>query len=137
VSHGVKAAGGSSDGGRKHALGRDREELAGVGERGVEVLGGVDGQEVGEQAGSVGRGHGGTGDGAGGGGAAAPGREDVETRSEDVNALAVVREVGALVSESGGTNSDGALSSRGRVVARVAVIITYSKRDQPELRKDK
>jgi hypothetical protein len=46
---------------------------------GVEGLGWVKREEVGEETGGVGRSHGGTGDGGGGGFASYPGGEDVQT----------------------------------------------------------
>jgi hypothetical protein len=72
----------------------------------------------------VGRGHRGTGDNVGGGLAADPGGKDVETGSEDVVALAEVREVSTLVSKSRGTDGDGLLGSSGGVSAGVGVVVT-------------
>jgi len=66
------------------------------------ALGGLERQEIREEASNMGRGHRGTRDGVGGVLATLPGREDVETRSKDVVALAEVGEVGTLVSGSGG-----------------------------------
>jgi hypothetical protein len=88
------------------------------------VLGGLERKKVGKETSNVGRGHGGTRDGVDGVLAANPGRLDVKTRSKDVVALAVVGEVGALVSESAGTNGDGVLSGSRRVVARISVVVT-------------
>lgn len=88
------------------------------------VLGGLEGKKVGKETSNVGRGHRGTGDGVDGVLAANPGGLDVKTGSKDVVALAVVGEVGALVSESAGTNGDGVLSGSRRVVARVSVVVT-------------
>ena len=88
------------------------------------VLGGLEGKKVGEETSNVGRSHRGTGDGVDGVLAANPGGLDVKTGSKDVVALAVVGEVGALVSESAGTNGDGVLSGSRRVVARVSVVVT-------------
>lgn len=81
---------------------------------------------VGQQTGNVGRGHGGSGDGVDGILAADPGGQDVQARSEDVSALAVVGEVGTLISEGGGSDSDGLLSSSGGVVAGIGVVVTSS-----------
>ena len=88
------------------------------------VLGGLEGKKVGKETSNVGRSHRGTGDGVDGVLAANPGGLDVEAGSKDVVALAVVGEVGALVSESAGTNGDGVLSSSRRVVARISVVVT-------------
>jgi hypothetical protein len=88
------------------------------------VLGGLEGKEVGKKTSNVGRGHRGTGDGVDGVLAADPGGLDVKTRSKDVVALAVVGEVGALVSKSAGTDGDGVLSGSRRVVAGVSVVVT-------------
>lgn len=46
------------------------------------------------------------------------------TRPEDINTLAVVGEVGALIAEGGSTNSNGLLSSGGRIVAGIPVIVS-------------
>lgn len=83
------------------------------------VLGRLKREEVGKETSDVGRGHRGTGDGVDGVLAANPGGLDVETGSKDVIALAVVGEVGTLVSKSAGANGDSVLSGSGRVVARV------------------
>lgn len=83
-------------------------------------------EHVGEQAGNVGRGHGGAGDGVHGRLAADPGRLDVEARGEDVVALAKVAEVGALIGQGGGADGDCVLGGRGRVVARVCVVVARS-----------
>lgn len=88
------------------------------------VLGGLEREQVGEETSNVGRGHGGTRDGVGGVLRADPGGKNVETRSEDVVALSVVGEVRTLVKEGGSTDGDGLLSSGGRVVARVSVVVT-------------
>lgn len=72
------------------------------------------------------RGHRGTRDNVGSSLAADPGGKDVETRSEDVVALAVVGEVSTLVGKSGSTDGDGLLSSGGGVSARVGVVVTGS-----------
>lgn len=88
------------------------------------VLGRLEGEHVGKEASNVGRSHRGTGDGVDGVLAADPGGLDVETRGEDVVALAVVGEVGTLISESAGTDGDGLLGSGRRVVARVGVVVT-------------
>lgn len=90
------------------------------------VLGRLEGEEVGEETSNVRRGHGGTGNGVHGVLAADPGRLDVKTGGKDVVALAVVGEVGTLVSESAGTNGDGLVSSGGRVVAGVGIVVTGS-----------
>lgn len=72
------------------------------------------------------RGHRGTRDDVGSSLAANPGGKNVKTRSEDVVALAVVGEVGTLVSKSGSTDGDGLLSSGRGVSARVGVVVTSS-----------
>jgi len=90
------------------------------------VLGGCQGDVVGQQTGDVRRCHGGAGNGVGGMLATNPGGEDVQTRGEDVSALAVVGEVSTLISQGGGANSDGLLGSSGGVVAGVSVVITGS-----------
>lgn len=74
----------------------------------------------------MGRGHGSSGDGVDGILAANPGGQDVQARGEDVSALAVVGEVGTLISQSGGTDGDGLLSSSGGVVASIGVVVTGS-----------
>lgn len=53
-----------------------------------------------------------------------PDRTNVETGSKDVDTLAIVGEVGALVTDGGGTDGDGTLSGGGRVGAGVAVVVT-------------
>jgi hypothetical protein len=53
-----------------------------------------------------------------------PGGKDVETGGEDVVALSVVGEVRTLIKKGGGTDGDSVLSSRGRVVAGVCVVVT-------------
>jgi hypothetical protein len=88
------------------------------------VLGGLEGEVVGQETSNVGRGHGGTRDGVGGVLRANPGGEDVQARGEDVVALSVVGEVRTLVTEGGGTNSDSVLGSRRRVVAGICVVVT-------------
>lgn len=90
------------------------------------VAGGLERQVVGEETADVGRGHGGAGDGVDGILGADPGGLDVQTRSEDVGALAVVGEVGTAVIDGGGTNGDGLLGSGGRVVASIGVVIASS-----------
>ncbi|KAH3659247.1 hypothetical protein OGATHE_006131 [Ogataea polymorpha] len=52
------------------------------------------------------------------------GRQDVETRSKDVHALAVVREVGSRVGQGRGTHSDSILRGGWRVVTSVGVVVT-------------
>ena len=74
----------------------------------------------------MGRGHGGTGDGVGGVLRADPGGQDVQARGEDVVALSKVGEVGTLIVQGGGTDSDGILSRSRGVVARVGVVVTGS-----------
>jgi hypothetical protein len=74
----------------------------------------------------VGRGHGSAGDGVDGILAANPGGQDVQAGGEDVSALAVVGEVGTLISQGGGTDGDGLLSSSGGVVASIGVVVTGS-----------
>lgn len=74
----------------------------------------------------MGRGHGGTRDLVGSVLAADPGGENVETRGEDIVALAVVGEVGTLISESRGTDGDGLLGTSRRVPAGVGVVVTGS-----------
>ena len=71
-------------------------------------------------------GHGGTGDGVGSVLAADPGGKDVQTGGEDVSALAVVGEVGTLISKSGGTDGNGLLCSGGGVVASIGIVVTGS-----------
>ena len=88
------------------------------------VLGGLEGEVVGQETSNVGRGHRGTRDGVGGVLRANPGGEDVQARGKDVVALSVVGEVRTLVAEGGGTNGDGVLGSRRRVVAGVCVVVT-------------
>lgn len=66
--------------------------------------------------------HGSTRDGVCGGVAADPGGEDVETRSEDVDALAVIREVGPLIAEGGSTDSDGEFGGSGGVITGVLIV---------------
>lgn len=55
-----------------------------------------------------------------------PSRKDVQARGEHIHALAVVGEVGALVTESRSADGDGLLGSSGGVVASVPVVITGS-----------
>jgi hypothetical protein len=74
----------------------------------------------------VGGSHGGSGDGVGSVVRSNPGGEDVETRGEDVVALAEVGEVRTLISESGSTDGDSVSGSGGGVVARVGVVVTGS-----------
>lgn len=83
-------------------------------------------QEVGKKTSNVGRGHRGTRDLVGGVLAANPGGQNVEAGGEDVVALAVVGEVGTLISESRGTDSDGLLGTSRRVPAGVGVVVTGS-----------
>lgn len=87
------------------------------------VLGGLKGNKVGQETSNVWGSHGGTGDGVDGVLATDPGGLDVQTWGEDVDALAVVGEVGTTVSEGGGTDGDGVLGSSWGVVASVGVII--------------
>lgn len=70
----------------------------------------------------MGAGHGCTGDSVGRLVTGVPGGEDVESGCENVNALAVVGEVGSVVGEGGSTNGDGLLSTSGRVVAGILVV---------------
>ena len=51
--------------------------------------------------------HGGSRDGVGRGVTSVPGGDDVDTRTEDVNDLTVVGEVGDLVVDIGSTDGDG------------------------------
>ena len=88
------------------------------------VLSRLEGEVVGQETSNVGRGHRCSRDGVGGVLRANPGGQDVQTGGEDVVALSVVGEVRTLVQEGGGTDSDSVLSSRGRVVAGVCVVIT-------------
>jgi hypothetical protein len=83
-------------------------------------------QVVGQETGDVWGGHGGTGDGVGGIWGADPGGKNAQTWGKDVVALSVVGEVSARVIESGGTDSDGKLSSSRGVVARVSIVISSS-----------
>lgn len=90
------------------------------------VIGGLEGDVVGQQTGNVGGGHGGTRDGVDSVLAADPGRQDVQARSKYVSALSEVGEVGTLISESGSTDGDGLLSSSGGVVASIGIVIASS-----------
>jgi hypothetical protein len=90
------------------------------------VIGGLEGDVVGQQTGNVGGGHGGTRDGVDGVLAADPGRQDVQARSKDVSALSEVGEVSTLISESGGSDGDGLLSSGRGVVASISIVIASS-----------
>lgn len=90
------------------------------------VIGGLQGDVVGQQTSNVGGGHGGTRDGVDSVLAADPGGEDVQAGGKDISALSVVGEVGTLISESGGTDGDGLLSSSGRVAASIGVVIASS-----------
>jgi hypothetical protein len=74
----------------------------------------------------VGRGHGSSGDGVDGILAADPGGENVQAGGENVSALAVVGEVGTLISQGGCSDGDGLLSSSGGVVASISVVVTGS-----------
>lgn len=87
------------------------------------VLGGLEGDEVGQQTSDVGRGHRGTRDGVHRILATDPSGEDVETRGKDVVALAIVGEVSTLIRESRSTNGDGLLGSGRGEVARVSVVV--------------
>jgi hypothetical protein len=113
----------------KSALSRNGDEVglellrADIRDSEGRVLSGLKRQEVGEKTSNVGRGHRGTRDSVDGVLAADPGGLDVKTGSEDVVALAVVGEVGTLVGESAGTDSDSLLGGSGRVVARIGVVV--------------
>lgn len=74
----------------------------------------------------MGRSHGCARDGVNGVVRADPGGENVQARGKDIHALAVVGEVGALVTESRSADGDGLLGSSGGVVARVPVVIAGS-----------
>lgn len=74
----------------------------------------------------MGRSHRGTRDGVDGVLAAGPGGQNVQARGEDVSALAVVGEVGTLISESRSANSHSLLGSSRRVATGVGVVITSS-----------
>lgn len=105
----------------------DGEERLGSevgGEFWVEHLGRVEREEVGQKTGDVRRSHRGTGHGGGSGSAADVSRLDVETGGKDIDTFTEVGEVCTLITESGSTDSDGVLSSSGRVVASITVIIT-------------
>jgi hypothetical protein len=90
----------------------------------VESGSAVNGDEVGHEPGDVRGGHGRSGDGVGGGVASGPGGEDVESGSEDVDALAVVGEIGALVGEGRGADGDGFLGGGGGVATGVLVVVS-------------
>lgn len=84
----------------------------------------LQGEEVGEEARDVGGGHGGSGERGGGVvGVADVGGEDVESRGEDVDTLAPVGEVCAVVAEGGGADGDGLVRCRGRGVTGVLVLV--------------
>jgi len=87
---------------------------------------GLEGDVVGQQTSNVGRGHGGARDGVDGVLAADPGGEDVQAGSEDVSALSVVGEIRTVISQGGGTDSDGLLGGGGRVVASIGVVVASS-----------
>jgi hypothetical protein len=70
--------------------------------------------------------HRGAGNGVDGGVTAFPGREDVEARGKNVVAFPKIREICTLIGKSRGSNSDSLLGSRGRVVARIEVVVTGS-----------
>lgn len=101
-------------------LDRSRAGSAVLGE--VEGLGTVDREEVSEETADVGAGHRGTRDGVGGLVTTVPGGEDVESGRKDVDALAVVGEVGAVVPKGGGTDGHGLSGAGRRVVAGVLVV---------------
>ena len=90
------------------------------------VGGGLQGDVVGQKTSNVGGSHGGSRNGVDSVVAADPGGQNVQTRSKDVSALSVVGEVGTLISQGGGTDSDGVGSSGRRVVASIGVIVTSS-----------
>lgn len=85
---------------------------------------GLQGDVVGQQTSNVRGGHGGSRDGVNSILAANPSRQNVQTRGEDVSALSVVGEVGAFISQGGGTDGDGVLGSGRRVVASISIVIT-------------
>lgn len=87
-----------------------------------ERLSPVNRDEVSEKTADVGRSHGSTRDGVCGGVAADPGGENVETRSKDVDTLAVIREVSTLIAEGGSTDSDGEFGGSGGVITGVLVV---------------
>ncbi len=121
----ARDVGKSTDGGDRDEV--SLELLGGdVGDSVGRVLGRLERQHVGKETSNVGRSHGGTRDGVGGVLRADPGGQDVETRGEDVVALSVVGEVGTLVKQSGGTDSDGILSRSRGVVAGVGVVVSGS-----------
>lgn len=72
------------------------------------------------------RGHGGSGDGVDGVLAANPSGKNVQTGGEDVSALSVVGEVGTFITQSGGADGDGVLSSGRGVVASIGVVVASS-----------
>lgn len=78
--------------------------------------------EVSKKTADVGGSHGSTRDCVGGRVAADPGGEDIKTRSEDVDAFAVVGEVGTLIAEGGSTDSNCEFSGGRGVVAGVLVV---------------
>lgn len=94
----------------------------------AEALRRVQREVVREQTGGVRRGHGGARERGDGDVRADVRGEDVQSRREDVNALAVVGEVRALVAQRGGTDGDGLLSRGGGIVACVAVVVAYQDR---------
>lgn len=99
--------------------------VRGVGAR-VEgrLRGGGQRQVVGNQTGNVRGSHRCSRNGALGSLGANPGRLDVLSRSEDINTLSDVGEVGARVIQGRGTDSDGFSNAGGGVVAGIAVVVT-------------
>lgn len=90
---------------------------------------GVRGGVLGHDARNVRRGHGGTRDGVRGVLAADPGGGDGASRREDIDTLAVVAEVAALVLVGGGARGDNVVRRGGRGVARVLVLVASSDGD--------
>ena len=98
---------------------RDRNSIIGIGGRRKR-------QEVGEEAADVRRCHGSTGDGVGGILGSDPGGQDVKTGGKDVDAFAVVGEVGTGIGKGGSSDGDGLLCGGGGVVAGILVIVSGS-----------
>ncbi|KAI3488847.1 hypothetical protein L1887_47046 [Cichorium endivia] len=103
--------------------GGDREVVRLAASEQLKVGGAVDREQIGEQADNVRAGHRGARDGVDRGVARVPGGEDVEAGRKDVDALALVGEVGALVLDGGGADGDGVGCAGGRDVAGILVLV--------------
>lgn len=113
-----------SEGRRKNALGYNWYKIVVIIKDGVELLRRIDGQKVCKKTSHVRGCHRCTRQSWSGVFTTYIRRNNVESRSKYVNARSVVREIGTLIAESGGTNGNCFCRRSRRVIASITIVVT-------------